>query len=411
MTTANSTRSNHVNIAWKAASSILSHLKKGSLTIHFNDQSQSFGDPKATGPHAEVTVHDSKVFREMITGGELAAAECYAEGLWDSPDLTRVVQLFAANLNHEKNRFNPLSVVTKWGLNIAHWLNQNTVKGSKRNIQAHYDLGNDLFTSFLDSSMMYSSAIYPSQDASLETAQQFRLQRICEKLHLGPDNHLLEIGTGWGSMAIFAAKEFGCRVTTTTISDEQYEYAKKRVSEEGLEDKVTLLKSDYRLLEGQFDRLVSIEMIEAVGHKFLPGYFKKIDELLTDDGIALLQSITMPDQRYKAYRNSVDFIRRYIFPGGHLPSISLINHHIAQQTSMTVNHFEDITQHYARTLKDWHQRFIAAYNTLDHTKYDRQFYRLWRYYFAYCEGGFRERAIGTSQIVFSKAGARQEWVK
>lgn len=410
MTTANTTSSREsYSLGWKAASNVLQHLSKGSLTLHFKEQSETFGNPDSSGPHAEATVHDGRVFREMLTGGALAAAESYVEGDWDSPDLTKVVQVFAANVDDEVNPI--MQQIRASAQKVAHWLNRNTLNGSRRNIQAHYDLGNDLFRSFLDDSMMYSSAIYPNEEASLEEAQQYRLQRICKKLHLGPDNHLLEIGTGWGAMAIYAAKHFGCKVTTTTISDEQYALAKERIEQEGLTDRITLLKKDYRLLEGQYDRFVSIEMIEAVGHEFLPGYFKKINELLTDDGIALLQCITMPDQRYRSYRKSVDFIRKYIFPGGHLPSISMITRHIAEHTHMTVNHFEDITQHYARTLKDWHDRFVAGYPSLPHDTYDRQFFRLWRYYFAYCEGGFRERAIGTSQVVFSKAQARQNWVK
>lgn len=405
MTTANTTSSQQgYSLSWKAASSLLKHLHTGSLTVNFQENTQTFGRADSHGPHAEVTVHDGRVFREMLTGGEMAAAESFVEGDWDSPDLTKVVQVFAANLNSTPEaKFQWLRTA---GQNVAHWLNRNTIKGSRRNIQAHYDLGNDLFEGFLDNSMMYSSAIYPHEDATLEEAQLHRLQRICEKLHLSENNHLLEIGTGWGSMAIYAAKHFGCKVTTTTISDEQYQHTQERIQEEGLGDQITLLKTDYRLLEGQFDRFVSIEMIEAVGHKFLPGYFRKINDLLSEDGIALLQCITMPDQRYNSYRKSVDFIRKYIFPGGHLPSISLITRHIADQTQMTVNHFEDITQHYARTLKDWHERFVAAYPSLPHDRYNRQFFRLWRYYFAYCEGGFRERAIGTSQVVFSKAGAK-----
>jgi cyclopropane-fatty-acyl-phospholipid synthase len=411
MTTANSTStSQKVDISWKAAASLLSHLKNGSLTVHYKDDTFNFGEKTTKFPSAEVTVHDGQVFREMFTGGELAAAECYIKGMWDSPDLTKVVQIFAANISNEKPRLKVWSTLGKAGLKIAHWLNQNTIKGSKRNIQAHYDLGNDLFTQFLDKSMMYSSAIYPTPDSSLEEAQEYRLDRICQKLQLSESNHLLEIGTGWGSMAIHAAKNFGCKVTTTTISEEQFAYTAEKIKEEGLEDRITLLKSDYRLLTGQYDRLVSIEMIEAVGHKFLPSYFSKIDELLTDDGIALLQSITMPDQRYSSYKNSVDFIRKYIFPGGHLPSISLIHQHIAKQTTMTVNHFEDISQHYAQTLNDWHNRFVESYPKLNQEKYDREFYRMWRYYFAYCEGGFLERAIGTSQIVFSKSGASNDWV-
>lgn len=409
MTTANTTTGKRSSdFAWRAASRILSHQKYGSLTLTFDGRTEVFGDV-TKGPQAVVTVHDIQVFREMATGGTVSAAETYMQGLWDTPDLTTVVRLFAANLDDDpdQKRFARLS---RMAMNVAHWLNRNTISGSKKNIEAHYDLGNDLFKSFLDSSMMYSSAIYPSEDATLEEAQQYRLDRICKKLKLTPENHLLEIGTGWGSMAIHAAKYFGCRVTTTTISEEQFEFTQQRIKDEGLEDRITLLKQDYRLLDGQYDRLVSIEMIEAVGHKFLPGYFRKIGDLLQEDGIALLQSITMVDQRYEAYKGSVDFIRKYIFPGGHLPSISEINSQIAKQTDMTVTHFEDITHHYAKTLREWHERFIEGYASLPHDKYTRQFYRMWRYYLSYCEGGFMERAIGTSQIVFSKPKAYQEWV-
>lgn len=409
MTTVNPSARSSTSFAWKAAARVLQHIKNGSLTLSYEEQTETFGSVKSNGPHAEVVVHSSDVFREMMTGGSVAAAETYMKGLWDTPDLTTVVRLFAANLDDDPDhkRFTRLSRVA---MNAAHWLNRNTLRGSKKNIEAHYDLGNDLFESFLDKSMMYSSAIYPTPESTLEEAQEYRLNRICEKLKLSPENHLLEIGTGWGSMAIHAAKHFGCKVTTTTISEEQFDYAHARVKAEGLENKITLLKQDYRLLEGQFDRVVSIEMIEAVGHKFLPGYFKKINDLLTDDGIALLQSITMVDQRYDDYKGSVDFIRKYIFPGGHLPSISEINNQIAKQTDMTVTHFEDITSHYARTLRDWHERFIEGYAKLPHERYNRQFYRMWRYYLAYCEGGFMERAIGTSQVVFSKPKTQQEWV-
>jgi cyclopropane-fatty-acyl-phospholipid synthase len=410
MTTVQTVTKTDNNYAWKFISSLLNSLKKGRITVYFEEDKFEFGSTDRSDVHAQVTVHDAQLFSDMLTGGSMAAAEGYMKGYWDSPDLTKVVRLFAMNIDTELNKSNLLSALFRITSTFKHFLNRNSVTGSKKNIGAHYDLGNDLFESFLDDSMMYSAAIYPSEDASLGQAQHYRLDRICQKLHLSEDNHLLEIGTGWGALAIHAAKHYGCKVTTTTISEEQHALAAERIKQEKLEDKITLLKEDYRNLEGQFDRLVSIEMIEAVGHEYLPGYFKKIDELLTEDGIALLQSITIPDQRYKSYRNSVDFIRKYIFPGGHLPSISMINHLIATQTAMTVNHFEDITEHYARTLKDWHERFVKNYNTLPTDKYDRQFYRMWRYYLAYCEGGFIERAIGTSQIVFSKSGAKHEWI-
>lgn len=409
MTTATTAANSAPTFAWRAASRLLKHLSKGSLTLKYEQHHKVFGQLSGAGPHAEVTVLDAKVFRDMLTGGSMAAAETYMEGHWESPDLTKVIRLFAANIDSDPEQSGWFSRPSRWLLSVAHWLNRNTIRGAHKNIQAHYDLGNDLFTSFLDPSMMYSSAIFPSADASLEEAQQFRLERICQKLNLGPDNHLLEIGTGWGALAIYAAKNFGCRVTTTTISAEQFDYTLAKIEAAGLTERITLLRSDYRLLSGQYDRLVSIEMIEAVGHKYLSGYFKKISQLLSDDGMALIQSITMNDQRYQSYKNNVDFIRKYIFPGGHLPSISLINRHIAEQTDMTLTHFEDITSHYARTLKEWQLRFVENFDQLPAEKYDLPFYRMWRYYLAYCEGGFLERAIGTSQIVFSKSSAQVDW--
>lgn len=409
MTTANTVQTDRQSLAVRTAIKMLGHLTNGTLTVHIGNETKVFGNPDSDGPHAIATVHDTAVFSQLLTGGTVAAAEAYMDGLWDSPDITKVVQLFAVNLSHSMTRYGFLQKPTQWILRLAHWLNSNNKTGSKKNIRAHYDLGNDLFESFLDDSMMYSAAIYPNEQATLAEAQDYRLHRICRKLDLQPSDHLLEIGTGWGSMAIHAAKHYGCRVTTTTISDEQFALAKARIEKEGLSDRITLLKEDYRDLSGHYDKVVSIEMIEAVGHKFLPGYFKKINSLLKDHGSALLQCITIPDNRYHEYKNSVDFIRKYIFPGGHLPSISLINRHIAEQTDMTVTHFEDITEHYARTLRDWHHKFVDNYGQLPADKYDRRFYRMWRYYLAYCEGGFKERAIGTHQIMFAKAGNRQNW--
>lgn len=399
------------DVTWKALAALLSKLRYGQLNVTIDEQTYTFGAGTESGLLAEITVLNKAVFKEVLIGGSLAAAEGYMKDFWDSPDITKVVRLFALNMNESSGEtFRPLTFVAKVLRGMSHWLNHNSVSGSKKNIRAHYDLGNDLFTSFLDESMMYSSAIYPKVNSTLEEAQQHRLDRVCKKLHLDETNHLLEIGTGWGSMAIHAAKFYGCKVTTTTISDEQYHYARRKIGEQGLEDRITLLKQDYRDLSGQFDRFVSLEMIEAVGHRYLPVYFKKIDQLLSPDGIGLLQSITIRDQNYSVYTSSVDFIRKYIFPGGHLPSISIIHQQIAEQTQMVVNHFEDITAHYARTLADWHKRFVENYHTLPQDKYDRQFFRMWRYYFAYCEGGFAERSIGASQLVFSKSRAQKNWL-
>lgn len=283
-----------------------------------------------------------------------------------------------------------------------HFLNKNTEKGSRRNIAAHYDLGNDMFELFLDPTMMYSSGIFPSDTATMEEASIYKLDRICQKLQLQPSDHLVEIGTGWGSMAIHAAKHYGCEVTTTTISEEQYALAEKRIAEEGLQDRIHLLKSDYRALEGKFDKLVSIEMIEAVGHQYLDTYIGTINRLLKDDGIALLQAITIDDQRYEEAKNSVDFIKRYIFPGSFIPCITAIQNSFTRSSDMKMIHMEDITPHYARTLAAWRERFLKNQDAIKALGYDDTFIRLWDFYFAYCEGGFAERVIGDVQVIFAK---------
>lgn len=411
MTTASSTslQGAKLTLAQRWLFKALTRFKQGSLTLHDGDATFVFGNPDSSGPHATAQIHNRKVYREMLTGGALAAAEGYVVGFWDTPDLTQVVRVFAANLNTTSTLNQTLGMLSRPVLRLGHWINRNDRQGSRRNIRAHYDLGNDLFEAFLDPSMMYSSAIYPRPEASLEEAQTYRLDRICRKLKLRPEDHLLEIGTGWGGLAIHAARQYGCRVTTTTISDEQFQYARARIQEAGLEDRITLLKQDYRDLTGRFDKIVSIEMIEAVGHGFLPSYFDVLSTRLKDDGAVLLQCITIPDQRYHQYLKSVDFIRKYIFPGGHLPSVSVLLENLKRHTDMQMVHLEDITDHYARTLYDWHKRFIAAKQRLQTLGYDDQFYRLWRYYFAYCEGGFTERAIATHQLMFAKSGNRQTW--
>lgn len=388
----------------------LSRFTQGSLTLEDSEGRQVFGRLDSPGPHASVHIHNNGVYREMLTGGDLAAAECYVAGFWDTPDLTAVVRVFAANLDTTKGLNRTLGHLTKPLLRFAHWINRNDKAGSRRNIRAHYDLGNELFETFLDPSMMYSSAFYPSADTSLQNAQQFRLERICQKLALNKDDHLLEIGTGWGGLAIYAAQHYGCRVTTTTISDQQYDYAAQRIQAAGLEDRIRLLKQDYRDLDGQYSKLVSIEMIEAVGHNYLPSYFRVLSQRLQDDGVALLQCITLPDQRYDRYRKNVDFIRKYIFPGGHLPSLSVLQDNLKRHTDLQTVHLEDMTEHYALTLKEWQRRFVQARDEITAQGYDDRFQRLWRYYFAYCEGGFAERAINTHQLVFAKAGHRRLWI-
>jgi len=287
-----------------------------------------------------------------------------------------------------------------------HAFNANSLTGSRKNISAHYDLGNDFFRLFLDPTLMYSAAIYPAQEADLNTAALHKLESVCQKLQLTQDDHLLEIGTGWGGMAIYAAKHYGCKVTTTTLSRQQYEFAKQAVIREGLEDQVTLLLKDYRELEGRFDKLVSIEMIEAVGHEYYDTYFKKCSSLLMSDGLMLIQAITIADQRYDSARSSVDFIQKYIFPGGGLPSNEVIASGLRRCTDMNMDDLHDIGWDYARTLHHWRERFHQRLEAVKEQGFDETFCRMWDFYLAYCEGGFNERVISTVQIVMAKPDAQ-----
>ncbi len=276
------------------------------------------------------------------------------------------------------------------------------MQGSKRNILAHYDIGNELYERFLDPSMQYSSALYSDRATSLSEAQQNKMRTICEKLELKQSDHVVEIGTGWGGLAIFMAQHYGCHVTTTTISDAQYDFAKNRIEQAGLSNQITLLKADYRTLKGQFDKLVSVEMIEAVGHEYFGTFFETCSSLLKADGKMLIQAITIADARYEKYRKSLDFIQKYIFPGGCLPSIAVISAHMSERTDMVISDIEDIGLHYARTLHDWRDAFEKKWPELVELGYSEEFKRLWLYYFCYCEGAFKERVISTHQIVSRK---------
>ena len=395
------------SIARQAMMGLLKNLKVGSLTLHDSGETLSFGSPfRPEEPHAEVRVHDPSVYRKVLTGGALGSGESFMEADWSSPDLVEVIRLFTANLSVLQSMKSRNTWLRRIGLGIAHALNSNTLRGSRRNISAHYDLGNDFFELFLDPSMMYSSAVYPTPDASLEVAAEHKLKLLCDQLELCADDHLLEIGTGWGGLAMYAARNYGCKVTTTTISREQYQYACERVREAGLEDRITLLCEDYRNLEGDYDKLVSVEMIEAVGHQFYQEYFRKCSSLLKPNGLMVIQAITMVDQRYEMARDSVDFIKRYIFPGGCLPSIEVLSRHLSEDTDMQMTHLRDITEHYADTLADWRTRFFDRIEDVRRQGFDETFIRMWDFYLCYCEGGFRERVIGTVQLTFAKPGYR-----
>jgi cyclopropane-fatty-acyl-phospholipid synthase len=386
---------------------MLGKLQVGSLTLHEGPLRHHFGqEGKAQEPQAEVHIHNPAMYTKMLAGGSIGAGEAYIKEYWSSPAPVEVMRLFSANLAVLEGFEERQSVLVKLTLKLAHWFNRNTRKGSQENIAAHYDLGNDFFRLFLDPTMMYSSAIFSDSAMTLEAASEAKLDELCQQLELQPDDHLLEIGTGWGGMAIHAAKYFGCHVTTTTISKEQYEHACARVKSEGLEDKITLLCEDYRNLTGQYDKLVSIEMIEAVGHEFYQSYFQMCTDLLKPDGKMVIQAITVADQRYKSARDEVDFIKRYIFPGGCLPSIAVMAGHIARDTDMQIVHLRDITEDYATTLEHWRERFLANLDAVRGMGFSEEFLRMWEFYLCYCEGGFRERIIGTVQLALAKPGYR-----
>ncbi|MGP4844060.1 class I SAM-dependent methyltransferase [Marinobacter sp. 1Y8] len=383
----------------------LSLLESGRLrVVEPGLEEREFGDGDNQYPMAEIRVTDASAWRDILTGGSIGAAESHVAGDWTTPDLTALLRFFTRNVDRMNAFEDRFSWITKPTLRGLHWLNRNSKTGSRKNIEAHYDLGNAMFELFLDPTMMYSSAIYPEATSSLDEAAVFKLDRICQKLNLGPNDSVIEIGTGWGGFAIHAAKHYGCHVTTTTISREQYDLALARIAAEGLSDRVTLLFDDYRDLQGQYDKLVSIEMIEAVGPQYLDSYFEQISTLLKPNGLALIQAINMPEQRYERALKNVDFIQRFIFPGSFIPSFGAIFESVRNGTDLVLSASDDFGFHYARTLKDWRERFLEARGRIEALGYDDAFIRLWTFYFCYCEAGFAERAIGVSQIVFAKPG-------
>nr|WP_040183166.1 cyclopropane-fatty-acyl-phospholipid synthase family protein [Halomonas fontilapidosi] len=384
----------------------LDRLEGGNITLIDGHKRHLLGQG---GPlRVTLVVRHHRAWKRLALGGTVGAAEAYMEGDWDADDPVALVRLFAANLERVNGEIeNGPARLGRWLLGALYGLQRNSLRGSKRNIAAHYDIGNALFATFLDQDhRMYSSAVFPDAEASLEDASTYKLDLMLEKLDVQPHHHLLEIGTGWGGLAIHAAKTRGCHVTTTTISAEQHAFTAKRIEEEGLGERITLLQQDYRELSGQFDRLISVEMIEAVGHQYLGTYLATLDRLLTDDGQAMLQAITIRDQRYEAAKREMDFIKRYIFPGGFLPSHRAILDGLTRHTSLNVIDLDEIGLHYARTLREWRHRFEASLETVRRLGYDERFIRMWRYYLCYCEGGFMERTIGTCHLLLAKPGAR-----
>ncbi|WP_315905201.1 cyclopropane-fatty-acyl-phospholipid synthase family protein [Vibrio fluvialis] len=382
-------------------------IKIGSLTLEEAYEGhdvtvEHFGFTHEGQPQAHIRVTHPGFYGRVLKGGSIAAAEAYMDGWWDSPNLTAVTELMARNLSALDQLEAQSSFVTRAMNKVGHWLKRNSIVRAKQNIEAHYDLGNDLYQTFLDERMLYSSALYLSTSDSLEQAQIQKMDRLCQQLQLTANDHVIEIGTGWGAMAIYMAQHYGCKVTTTTISEEQFAYAEAEITRLGLEAQITLLKQDYRLLEGQFDKLVSIEMIEAVGKAYLPSYIEKCQSLLKPGGLMAIQAITIADQRYDYYSNNVDFIQKYIFPGGFLPSITVLTQMATRHTDFIVRDVFDIGMDYAKTLADWRLRFEAALNTVQALGYDERFVRMWRFYLCYCEGGFNARTISTIHMTLQR---------
>jgi cyclopropane-fatty-acyl-phospholipid synthase len=356
----------------------------------------------------QLHVDDPRFYRLVAANGSVGAGEAYIDGLWRCDDPVALIRIMVRNRELLDGMESGLARLGGWALRAWHALNRNTKNGSRRNIAAHYDLGNRLFGLFLSEDLMYSSAIFARPGESLESASRRKLERICQKLALGPDDHVLEIGTGWGGFALHAARHHGCRVTTTTISQEQYDLARQRVHAAGLDDRVTVLLEDYRDLTGKYDKLVSIEMIEAIGAAYMPAYFAAITRLLEDDGMALIQAITIEDHRYAQALKSVDYIKRYVFPGSFIPAVSAMLEAARRSSDLRLFHLEDIGPSYALTLKAWRERFMARRADVLAAGYDERFIRMWEFYLAYCEGGFRERSIGDVQMLLTRPGCRRE---
>ena len=396
-------------IARRAVHARLAKLRIGQIAISENGEKTTFGHLTEAFPvPLQLIVRHPKFYNDVAFGGSIGAGEAYIHGYWSCDELRDLLRIMLINRDVLEGVDSGLAILGRPLQKILHFFNRNTQAGSRRNIAAHYDLGNDFYRLWLDEKMMYSSAYFDSSDSTLDEASTAKLDRICRKLDLSAEDSVIEIGTGWGGFAIHAAKHYGCHVTTTTISREQFDYAKNAVREADLEDRITLLFDDYRDLQGNYDKLVSIEMIEAVGHEFHDTFFKKCCELLKPNGQMLLQAITIADQRYDQYKTGVDFIKRYIFPGGCLASVTDMTRTMTEHTDMRVIHLEDIGPHYAMTLQHWQRRFFEQVDKVRELAYSEEFVRMWQFYLSYCESAFVERAIGTVHMLIMRPGARRD---
>jgi cyclopropane-fatty-acyl-phospholipid synthase len=380
-------------------------LRRGRLTLTLPDRSQRVFGGLEEGVNAEMTIGNYSFFRRAILGGDIGLGESYQEGEWSSSNLTAVVRLLGENMEEADDRSLSFSGLGRLMNRMGHLVRSNTISGSRRNIKEHYDLSNDLYALFLDKTWMYSSAVFSKATEDLETAQRRKIKMILEKAQLKPGMEILEIGSGWGSVAMAAAKTYGCKVTSITLSDEQLRLARERAKRAGLSDRVEFKICDYRDIQGCFDRVISIEMLEAVGHEFLGEYFNSVDRALRPDGLAVIQVITLPDQRYEAYRKGCDWIQKHIFPGAVCPSLNALSNAMTLNSSLVLDQLENIGPHYARTLQLWRERFLLEKGKIKNLGFDDKFIRTWDYYFSYCEAGFQARLINNLQLVLRK-GAR-----
>jgi cyclopropane-fatty-acyl-phospholipid synthase len=381
----------------------LERLTAGEITLADGGETRRFGQVDARFPvSVRIDVDAPDFYGDVAFGGSLGAAEAYMAGAWRCSDLVGLIRVMVRNRHVIDGLDGGWSLVSTPLRKLLHALNRNTRDGSRRNIVAHYDLGNDFFKLFLDETMMYSCALFERPDMSLREASLAKLERICRKLDLKPGDQALEIGTGWGGFALYAAQRYGCHVTTATISENQYRLAGERIQAAGLGDKIRLLQRDYRDLKGQYDKLVSIEMIEAVGYAYYETFFRKCAELLKPDGVLLLQAITINDREYERAKDEVDFIKRHIFPGSCIPAVGALAQAAAKSSDLQLVSLDDIGPHYATTLRHWREAFLSKLDAVRAQGYSERFIRLWEFYLAYCEGGFEERALGDAQMLMAK---------
>ncbi|MBX9653597.1 cyclopropane-fatty-acyl-phospholipid synthase family protein [bacterium] len=384
-------------------------IRGGEIVLSDYQGCAHFGERGDIG--AVCSVRRPRFYRDALFGGTLSIAQSYIDGDWDCDDLTSLFRILVRNIQTTTRLDNWFSGIISVGHRILHWTRKNSLRGSRKNISAHYDLGNDFFRLWLDQSLAYSSGIFPHAHATMHDASIEKFDRICRKLDLSSDDEVLEIGAGWGGFAIHAAQHYDCRITTTTISKEQFEVARDRIHRAKLNDRITLLQKDYRELTGKYDKIVSIEMIEAVGHQFLDDYFKRCNELLKPDGSLALQAIVMPESRHREYLRSVDFIQRFVFPGGSLPSVSSLLESIGRTSDLRLVHIEELAPHYAKTLHLWKRSFEDQIDAVKEQGFPDPFIRMWNYYLSYCEALFEERHIGVMQLQFDRQQGRQDPIR